>query len=77
MARRIKGAFCEREMLPKSAFDRRSFRWKKSGGSWVMTGCRRGKFKRGRCTNGLRAHVVLVPARGGSCLTGGRLIHKR
>jgi len=75
VARKIKGAFCEREMLPKSAFDRRSFRWKKNGRSWVMVGCRRGKFKRGRCSNGLRAHVILVKSTG-SCPMGGRLIQK-
>ena len=75
MARKIKGAFCEREMLPKSVFDRQSLRWKKSGKSWVMVGCRRGSFKRGRCTSGLRAHVVLVRSKG-SCPMGGRLIRK-
>lgn len=75
MARKIKGVFCEREMLPKSAFDRRSLRWKKSGKSWVMTGCRKGHFKRGRCKTGLRAHVVLSPDRG-FCPGGGRTIRK-
>lgn len=75
MARKIKGTFCEREMLSKSAFDRRSLRWKKSGKSWVMTGCRRGSFRRGRCKTGLRAHVVLAKSNG-SCPRGGRLIHK-
>lgn len=75
MTRKIKGAFCEREMLPKSVFDRRSLRWKKSGKSWVMTGCRKGKFRGGRCSNGLRAHVILVKSNG-SCPMGGRLIRK-
>lgn len=77
MARKIKGAFCEREMLPKSTFDRRSLRWKKlaHGKVWVMTGCRKGSFKRGRCSTGLRAHVVLSRSNG-SCPHGGRLIHK-
>ena len=75
MARKIKGSFCEREMLPKSAFDRKSLRWKKSGKSWIMTGCRKGKFKRGRCMNGLRAHVILIRSNG-SCPRGGRPIHK-
>jgi len=60
MARKIRGRFCEKKVLPKSAFDRRSFRWKKSGRAWIMTGCRRGHFRNGRCDNGLRAHVVLT-----------------
>lgn len=75
VTRKIKGAFCEREMLPKSAFDRRSFRWKKSGKSWIMTGCRKGSFKHGRCSTGLRAHTILTPSHG-SCPRGGRLIRK-
>jgi hypothetical protein len=75
MARRIKGSFCERVMLPKSAFDRKSFRWKRSGRSWVLTGCRRRHFKGGRCDNGLRAHVVLVKSNG-SCPMGGRAVRK-
>ena len=72
---KIRGTFCEREMLPKSAFDRRSFRWKRSGRGWILTGCRRGHFRRGRCTNGLRAYVVLARSNG-SCPMGGRLIKK-
>ena len=51
-------------MLPKRVFDRRSFRWKRRGRAWVLTGCRRGHFHHGRCNNGLRAHVVLVKSNG-------------
>lgn len=62
--RKIRGSFCKKVVAPKRAFDRRSFRWKQSGRSWVMTACRRGHFVRGRCDNGLRAHVVLARSKG-------------
>ncbi len=73
--RKIKGTFCEREELPKSAFDRRSFRWTHREGNWIMIGCPRGHWnprarfrgKRGRCEVGTRAHVVLSPAPRGTC----------
>lgn len=49
---KIQGSFCERTVKPKRFFDRRSFRWVKSGQSWVLIGCPRGKFEpKGRvCT---------------------------
>jgi hypothetical protein len=59
--RQIAGRFCERQVTPKSAFDRRSFRWKKSGKAWVLIGCPKGKWTASteRCRVGTRAHVVL------------------
>lgn len=56
---RIVGRFCKRVLLPKSAFDKRSFRWKKSGQAWVLVGCPKGTWKNDRCAVGTRAHVVL------------------
>lgn len=75
MARKIKGRFCKRVLAPKTAFDRRSFRWKKSGLAWVLVGCRRGHWRRGRCVKGLRAHEVLVRANG-ACRVGERAVRK-
>lgn len=75
MGRRISGSFCEKVVAPKGVFDRRSFRWKKSGRAWVMTGCRRGHWKRERCTIGLTAHVVLVKTND-LCRVGERKIRK-
>lgn len=75
-ARKIRGRFCKRKVAPKSAFDRRSFRWKKSGRAWVLVGCRRGHFRHGRCDNGLRAHEVLTRTNL-ECLAGERVVKKR
>lgn len=71
---KIRGRFCERIVTPKRAFDRRSFRWKKSGRAWVLVGCPRGKWRGESCGVGTKAHVVLVRARG-RC-TIGRAIRK-
>lgn len=81
MARKIKGTFCEREMLAKAAFDRRSFRWTRRGRNWVMVGCRVGDWNakaRGKkkCHTGLRAHAVLTPQRNGRCKIGAKQITK-
>lgn len=81
--KKIKGRFCERRVAPASAFDRRSFRWKRSGSAWVLVGCPRGEWDprativvrgrrvRGRCRVGTRAHRVLSPAPArGACRKG-------
>ncbi len=70
--RKITGRYCRRTLAPKSAFDRRSFRWKKSGRAWVLVGCRAGDWdaKRERCKAGLRAHELLVAKRRGRCAAG-------
>jgi hypothetical protein len=57
---KIVGRFCERKLGSKKAFAKGSFRWKKSGRSWVLIGCPRGKWKRDRCSVGTRAYVVLA-----------------
>ena len=70
----IIGTFCERELAPKSEFDSRSFRYKRSGRAWVLVGCPAGKYdakKRwlrktrvweiGKCNVGTRSHKLLVP----------------
>lgn len=36
--RKIKGQFCEERIALKTSFDKRSFRYKKSGKSWVIIG---------------------------------------
>lgn len=77
----IIGTFCERELLPKSVFDRRSFRWTRRGKNWLLTGCRAGDWNakgRGKrkCKTGLRAHALLTPQRGGRCKIGAKRIAK-
>ena len=71
---RIKGSFCKTTKAPKSKFDRRSFRWKKSGKAYVLVGCKKGHWnaKSARCKTGTRAHEVLVPSTG-SCRIGKRV----
>jgi hypothetical protein len=61
LGRKMAGRFCERKPLPKTAFDKRSFRYKQSGSSWILIGCPKGKWdaKRETCKVGTRAHVVL------------------
>jgi hypothetical protein len=44
-SKKIKGTFCERTTAPKSAFDKRSFRYKKSGKAWVLIGCPKGSWQ--------------------------------
>jgi hypothetical protein len=74
MARKITGTFCERTENPKSKFDGRSFRWKKSGRSWVLVGCPKGKWnaKKARCKVGTRAHKILARA-SARCRVGRRV----
>lgn len=77
MARKIKGTFCERTENPRSAFDKRSFRWVQRGiqSNWILIGCPKGKWdaKKKTCKVGTRAHKVLVRARGGRCRVGKRV----
>jgi hypothetical protein len=42
--RKIRGMFCEVELAPKRDFDASSFRWKKTGMSWLLTGCPKGEW---------------------------------
>ena len=70
--------YCERQLAPKRAFDRRSFRWKASGKARVLIGCPAGKWQSHseRCAVSTRAYKVLVRARG-RCRVGSRRITKR
>ena len=72
---KIVGRFCKRVLAPKSAFDRRSFRWVRSGKAWVLTGCPRGKWKGDRCSVGLKAHELLVKS-SGRCAVGEKRMTK-
>lgn len=79
MARKISGTFCERTERPRGHFDRRSFRWKQSNGTWILIGCPRGKWSpsRGRCRVGTRAHKILEPVpRRGRCPRGEKKVSK-
>lgn len=71
---KIRGVFCKSVKAPKTAFDKRSFRWKKSGKAFVLVGCPKGKWsaKSAKCTTGLRAHEVIVRA-SGACSVGKRV----
>lgn len=79
---KISGTFCEQVKAPKSAFDKRSFRWTQRGQAKILVGCPKGEWqsrkkfkgKQGACAVGTRAHVVLTKARG-RCEVG-RKIHK-
>ncbi len=68
------GTFCERTMAPKGAFDKRSFRYKKSGKTWVLIGCPKGQWqpkkrsKRAKKVRGKTTHVWVT----GVCKTGTR-----
>lgn len=42
---KMKGTFCEEQLVPKQDFDSQSFRWKKSGKVWILTGCAVGKWQ--------------------------------
>lgn len=79
---KIKGRFCERAIEPKKRFDARSFRWKRSGTSWVLIGCPRRKWdaKNQRCKVGTRAYRVLQRSTRGVCCPnparGDKCVHK-
>jgi hypothetical protein len=72
--KKIRGSFCERRLVPKRGIARKSFRWKKSGRTWLLVGCPRGKFKKNRCKVGMRAYAVLTPGR--ACRRGEKRIAK-
>jgi hypothetical protein len=61
VARKIQGRFCERKPIPKGRFDKRSFRWRRSGASWILIGCPKGQWmpRKERCKVGTRAHAIL------------------
>ena len=42
--KKIVGTFCEYQMAPYADFDSGSIRYKKSGKTWVMIGCPKGKW---------------------------------
>lgn len=71
------GTFCEKKLAAKKRFDRRSFRWKKSGKAWLLIGCPKGSWKAKKqvCAVGTRAYALLSPT-GGSCPAHERRIRK-
>ena len=77
--KKIRGNFCTAVLEPKSSFDKRSFRWKKTkrGRAWMLIGCPRGKWnaKTKRCRVGTRIHEMLVKTEG-SCPVGERRVRK-
>ena len=76
--RKIKGTFCEQSQGAESAFDRRSFRYKKSGKAWLLVGCPKGEWnaKSKRCRVGTRAYKFLAPSHGKRCAVGARRLNK-
>lgn len=86
--RKIQGTFCEEKLAPKSQFDKRSFRYKKSGKAWLLIGCPKGKWdpkgyvtvkgkrQRGRCKVGTRGHKLLAPVRSRRCPVGAKRVSK-
>ena len=69
---KIRGSFCKRVVAPKTKFDKRSFRWKKSGKAFILVGCPKGKWQptKSKCATGTRAYEILVPASGKACRVG-------
>lgn len=53
-------AYCKRVVANKRKFDRRSFRWKRSGRAKVLVACLRGRWnnRTKRCAVGTRAYEV-------------------
>lgn len=51
------------KLLPKSSFDKRSFRWIKSGDARILIGCPKGKWapRKQRCKVGTRAYEIVRP----------------
>jgi hypothetical protein len=88
--RKIKGSFCEKKAAPARDFDRRSFRYKKSGKAWLLIGCLGkgnwdpkgyvtvgGKRRYGRCRVGTRLVKILVPVgRRARCPAGAKRVKK-
>jgi len=76
---KIKGTFCEEKLAYKRYFDRRSFRWKKSGRAWVLVGCKRGAWNdtRKQCLIGTEAYVLLRSTTANvRCPAGSRRVSK-
>jgi hypothetical protein len=77
--KKIVGTFCERTLAPKGSFDPRSFRWKKSGTSWLLIGCPKGQWsaRKKTCKVGTKAHKILSRTRKGRrCKRGSKRIRK-
>jgi len=70
---KMSGVYCEKTLAPKSRVAKKSFRWIKRGRSWLLVGCRRGSFKRGRCRTGMLAVKILTRAHG-RCSVGRRIV---
>jgi len=66
-------AYCKKVVANKRRFDRRSFRWKRSGRAMVLVACPRGHWnnRSQRCRVGTRAQKVLVQSNG-ACHIGER-----
>jgi len=71
---RIPKSKCREVVEPKSSFDRRSFRWVKSGKGRILIGCPVGEWmpRSKRCRVGTRAHEVVMASRGKRCPVGYR-----
>lgn len=79
MGNKIKGTFCESTITPKRTFAPASFRWKRSGKAWLITGCSKRGWQpnKKRCKVGLKAYILLAPAKGKKrCRRGQRIIRK-
>ena len=65
---------CEKKVAPKGAFEKASFRWKKSGKGFILVGCPKGEWmpRKKRCSVGLRAHAVIVASKKGRCPVGSK-----
>lgn len=61
--KKIKGTFCEATQTPLRAFDRRSFRWKRSrrGRAWLLIGCPKYSWQpqKNTCSTGTKVHKIL------------------
>lgn len=76
--KKIRGTFCERTINNKTMFNRNSFRWKKSGRSWLLVGCQKRKWTKGRCRNGMKAHKLLLrSSHRARCKLGAHRLTKR
>lgn len=73
--------WCERKLnYNKEHFDRRSFRWVKSGKARVLIGCPKGEWnnRTKSCNVGTVGYKRLVPPRkNGSCSRRGKPVRKR
>lgn len=79
MARKIVGTFCERKFAPKSRYASGSFRWKKSGNTWLLIACPRGQWqpRKKRCKKGTEGFAVLRKVKKGQrCRKGEKRVKK-